>query len=227
MEAIIMAGGKGTRLLPYTAEIPKPLLPVGDRPILAIILEQLRAHGFNDVTLCVGYMAELIESFVGDGSRLGLRVGYSRESMPLGTVGALALIDRPEDPFLVMNGDVLTDLDYGDMMQWHRNSEADMTMAVRNMPIVLPYGSPQVREDLLITSFLEKPTMGLDVNMGIYAVNPSLIDYITIGKRIGMDMLVRALIQNGKTVKAYRHSGMWLDIGSHEDYKLANSAQDA
>jgi len=222
--AIIMAGGEGTRLRPYTAVLPKPLMPIGDRPVLDIVIRQLRAAGFARVTIATGYLAELIEAFFRDGTPYGVPIDYFREREPLGTVGALALIDGLDEPFLVMNGDVLTDMDYTAMFEHHVASGAAVTVASTSRHVnislgVMEFDDPGAPEKL--THYVEKPTLSYEVSMGVYCFHPRVLDHIEPGARLDFPDLILRLLDRGERVEAWRPGAYWLDLGRHDDYELA------
>jgi NDP-mannose synthase len=224
--AVILAGGLGTRLRPYTAVLPKPLMPVGDRPILDIIVRQLRRHGFERLTIVTGHLAELIEVFFGDGERYEVAIDYYRESEPLGTVGALALLDGLDEHFLVTNGDVLTDLDFGLLLEDHRTSGVTATIASHTRDVqvslgVLKFGDEQ--DSNRITGFVEKPVYHYDVSMGVYAFSRRVVDFIEPGERLDLPDLVLRLLDAGEEVRGRRprEEDYWLDIGRHDDYETA------
>lgn len=223
--AVILAGGLGTRLRPYTAVIPKPLMPVGDRPILEIVLRQLRRHGFDRVTIATGHLAQLIEAFFGDGSNLGLKIDYYREHEALGTVGALALIDDlDQSPFLVMNGDVLTDLDYDVLYRQHLDSAAAATIAVTQRTIQISLGVMHFKDrehEDRVTDYIEKPTIDYEASMGVYCFAPRAVRHIDAGLRLDFPDLILRLIAAGEVVNAWRPDAYWLDIGRHDDYEKA------
>jgi NDP-sugar pyrophosphorylase family protein len=222
--AVVLAGGAGTRLRPYTAVLPKPLMPVGDRPVLDIVLRQLKAAGFERITIATGYLAELIEAFFRDGSAYGLQIDYHRELEPLGTVGALALIEDLDAPFLVMNGDVLTDLDYRALLDRHAASDAALTIATMTRDVdvslgVMHFGDEAAPER--VTNYVEKPTLHYDVSMGVYAFDPRAIAHIHPGVRLDFPELVLRLLAHEERVEAWRPGGFWLDLGRHDDYEHA------
>lgn len=223
--AVILAGGQGTRLRPYTTVLPKPLMPIGDRPVLDVVVRQLEAHGFDRITIATGYLAELIEAFFGDGSGYGIPIDYYREREPLGTVGALALIDGlAEDDVLVMNGDVLTDIDYGALLERHRAGDAAATIAtkLRNVQIslgVLRFGEGD--DPTRLTGYDEKPTIDYTASMGVYCFAPRALAQIAPGERLDFPDLVLRLIAAGEIVRAWPSEDYWLDIGRHEDYEQA------
>jgi NDP-sugar pyrophosphorylase family protein len=222
--AVVLAGGEGTRLRPYTTVIPKPLMPVGDRPVLDIVLHQLAAAGLERVTIATGYLAELIEAFCADGRAYGLSIDYHREREPLGTVGALASIDGLGEPFLVMNGDLLTDMDYGRMFGEHVASGAAATIATTTRTVevtlgVMRFGDPSDGDK--VTDYIEKPALSYEASMGIYAFDPRVIEHIEPGVRLDFPDLVLRLLEAGEAVRAYRPRAYWLDLGRHEDYEQA------
>jgi NDP-mannose synthase len=222
--AVILAGGLGTRLRPYTTVLPKPLMPVGDRPVLDIVIRQLKAHGFERVTIATGYLAELIEAFFRDGERYGIPIDYFREEEPLGTVGALALIDDLSEPFLVMNGDVLTDIDYGSFLDKHLASDAAATIATTHRDVQISLGVLQFGDDgddTLLTGYIEKPKIAYECSMGVYAFDPAVIGLIDAGRRLDFPDLVLRLIASNRVVRAWRSDDYWLDIGRHDDYEQA------
>ncbi len=221
MRAIILAGGKGTRLLPYTTVIPKPLMPVGERPILEVIIRQLKHNGFSQVTMAVGYLAELVEAYFRDGKKYGVEIDYSREDKPLGTIGALSLIDGLDKTFLVMNGDVLTNLDYDQLVTFHNENNAVATIATYNKEVKIDLGVLEMDESFELKNYLEKPTLRYHVSMGIYVFEPEILELIEPNGYLDFPDLVLSLIKAGKKVFAFPFDGYWLDIGRHEDYELA------
>lgn len=221
MRVIILAGGKGTRLLPYTTVIPKPLMPVGDRPILEIIIRQLKRHGFRRFTMAVGYLAELLEAYFGNGGRLGVHIDYSREEKPLGTIGSLGLIDGLDETFMVMNGDVLTNLDYTRLVQFHNRQNAISTIATYNKELQIDLGVLDVGEDYRLHDYKEKPVLKYQVSMGVYVFEPEILKYLEPDGYLDFPDLTLKLIQEGERVLAFPFNGYWLDIGRHEDYVRA------
>ena len=222
---MILAGGEGTRLRPYTTVLPKPLMPIGDRPVLDIVVRQLKRHGFDSITLATGYLAELIEAFFRDGSSYGIPIDYFREHEPLGTVGALALIDGLDhEDILVMNGDVLTDIDYRALLERHRSSDAAATIAtkVRHIQVslgVLRFGDGD--DPTRLTGYDEKPAIDFTASMGVYCFAPRALGYIQPGERLDFPDLILRLIAAGETVRAWPSDDYWLDIGRHDDYEQA------
>lgn len=221
MRAVILAGGKGRRLRPFTTVLPKPLMPLGEMPIVEVVLRQLAANGFEEVTLAVGYLAELMMAYCGDGSKFGLRLGYSREEQPLGTAGPLALIEGLDDTFLVMNGDVLTTLDMRAMIAQHRASGAAATIATHQRRQQINYGIIESDGDSRVTAYIEKPVHQYQVSMGVYVLEPSVLARIAPGEYLDLPDLVRQLMADGQHVMAYPFDGYWLDIGRHDDYEQA------
>jgi NDP-mannose synthase len=222
--AVILAGGLGMRMRPYTTVLPKPLMPVGDRPILDVIIRQLARQRFERVTIVTGHLAELIEVFFGDGSKYGVRIDYFREDEPLGTAGALALLDDLGEHFLVMNGDVLTDLDYAGLLAEHVESAAAATIAAHKRDVDISLGVLQFddgADPARLTGYVEKPTYHYEVSMGVYAFARRVLDYVEAGKRLDFPDLVLRLIEKGETVRAKRSEDYWLDIGRHDDYETA------
>jgi NDP-sugar pyrophosphorylase family protein len=223
MRAVVLAGGKGTRLRPFTTSFPKPLMPVGDVPILEILLRQLRAHGVTEVTLLTGHLAYLIEGYFADGSGLGLHVDYVREEQPLGTAGPLRqLAGKLDDDFFVMNGDLLTDLDFSQLMERHRGSGAQVTVSAFARAEKIELGVLRVDPGGDVVGYDEKPTLQLDVSMGVYAMSPGVLERIPEAY-YDMPTLILDLLAASQRVSGYRHGGLWLDIGRPDDYARANT----
>jgi NDP-sugar pyrophosphorylase family protein len=219
--AVILAGGKGTRLRPYTIAMPKPLVPVGDAPILEIIIRQLRKSGFERIILTVNHQAELIKAYFGDGNKWGLNIEYSVEDKPLGTMGPLKLLkDLPEN-FLVMNGDILTDLNYAEFLEKHSKSRDIYTVCGYRRIHLVDYGVLHVNEAGKLTGFEEKPELHYTVSMGIYAVSRKILKYIPDNEYFGFDSLMHKLINNYESVTVDLYGGYWLDIGRPDDYMKA------
>lgn len=222
MEALVMAGGKGTRLRPLTYAIPKPLLPVGERPILEILLAQLRAGGFTSVYISTGYKADLIRSYFGNGSRLGLTIEYVHEPEELGTAGALALIkSRLTKPFLMVNGDVLTKLDYARFFDFHVSEAAAMTVGGVDYRVKIPFGVIESKNGV-VCGVTEKPTAEYLVAAGIYALSPEALDGLKAPVRLDVPDLMLNLVKGGKKVLTYRITDPWLDVGKLSDYERAS-----
>lgn len=221
MRAVVLAGGTGRRLRPFTTVLPKPLMPLGDVPIIEVVLRQLGAYGFDDVTLAVGYLAELLMAYCGDGSRFGVSLRYSKEEQPLGTAGPLALIEGLDDTFLVINGDVLTTLDIGDMLGYHRQKGAVATIATHQREAQINYGIIESDTTGRLTAYIEKPTYRYQVSMGVYLLEPAVLRGLRPGVYLDLPDLIRQLMAKGLPVQAYPFDGYWLDIGRHDDYERA------
>lgn len=219
--AVVMAGGFGTRLYPLTENTPKPLLPVGDKPILEHIVEGLCSHGVSDIWLTTHYHAEQIQAHFGDGRKWGARIQYIHEGTPLGTAGALSLLpQRFETPFLLMNGDLLTRLNYRSLYQFHLDVGAVMTVCVKEHEILVPYGVVEA-ENGLVRSLSEKPINWFFINAGIYVLTPQLLGYVPQNRRFNITELVQQLVAEGKKVASFPIRGYWLDIGQMPDYEQA------
>ncbi len=221
MRAIILAGGKGTRLAPYTTVFPKPLVPVGDMPILEIVVRQLRRVGVEHITMAVGHLANLLMAFFGDGARFGLHIDYSLEDTPLGTAGPLALIDGLDNTFLVMNGDVLTTLDYAALVAYHRQRRAVATIAMHERQVKIDLGVIKVDETNRLVQYVEKPAFDYLVSMGVYVFEPAVLRYIERGARLDFPELIWKLLAADQLVAGYPYAGYWLDIGRPDDYARA------
>jgi NDP-mannose synthase len=219
--AIILAGGKGTRLKPYTVSLPKPLVPIVDKPIIEIIIQQLVRNGFTHITLTINHMAEIIKAFCGDGSKWDIKIDYSQEEMPLSTMGPLKLIKDLPDNFLVMNGDVLTDLNYNEFFENHKSNNNLFTISSFEREHVNDYGVLEVDENHTLSGFLEKPSHKFEVSMGVYMVKKNILDFIPENKAYGFDHLMNDMLNTNKRVSVKKHQGYWLDIGRPDDYEQA------
>lgn len=220
--AIIFAGGRGTRLAPFTSVLPKPLMPIGDRSILELVINQLSDSGVADVTLCVGYLSHLIEAVVGDGSAHGMNVTYVREQEALGTAAPLRLVEGLDKTFFAMNGDVLTTLDFGELLRHHRRTGSIVTIATRERPIQIDYGVLHLRPTGdRVYKYTEKPKSTSIVSMGIYVLEPEALDYIPEEGHFDFPDLVKALLRARQPVGALRFDGLWFDIGRRDDYEEA------
>lgn len=215
--AVILAGGKGSRLRPYTVVLPKPLMPIGEYPILEVIIRQLVAQGFTHITLAVNHQAELIAAFFGNGSKWGISINYSLEDQPLGTMGPLKLIKDLPDNFLVMNGDILTDLRYKDFFETHVTNDALFSISSHLREEKIDYGVLQTKNNIL-TGFKEKPKNNYEVSMGIYMLGKKVLDYIPDNCPYGFDQLMLDLLSKQKNVFVNTYTGLWLDIGRPDDY---------
>ena len=221
MRAVILAGGKGRRLTPYTRVFPKPLVPIGDMPILEVLIRQLRAHGVHDVTLAIGHLGHLLRAYFGDGARLGVRISYSEETCPLGTIGPLACMPRPEETFLTMNGDILTTVAFGELVRFHRQEGALATIAMYRRSTKIDLGLIVCDGGNRVVDYVEKPTYTYTVSMGVYVFEPRVLDYVTPGQYLDFPDLVRQLIAAGERVLAYPFEGYWQDLGRPDDYEQA------
>jgi len=221
MRAVILAGGRGTRLAPYTTVLPKPLMPLGGMPILEIVLRQLRSHGFREISLAVGHLAELLMAYFGDGHKLDVEITYSREEEPLGTAGALGLIPDLDSTFLLMNGDVLTTLHYGDLIRYHRAQGGLLTIASHRRDVQVDLGLLETDARHRLVEYIEKPTLHYQVSMGIYVFEPQVLSYVEPGQPLDFPDLVKRLLAVGEDVISYPCDGYWLDIGRPDDYARA------
>ncbi|MBL4933542.1 sugar phosphate nucleotidyltransferase [Clostridium paridis] len=221
MRAIIMAGGRGERLKPYTTVIPKPLMPIGDIAILEFVILKLKKAGFDRVTITLGYLGNLIEAYVGNGSRFGIPIDFIYEEKPLSTIGPLAFIEDLNETFIVMNGDILTDIDFNKLIEFHKKKRAKATIATNKRFSKIDFGVLNFNGDRLITSFIEKPEYNYDVSMGIYVFEPEVLEYVKKGIPYGLDSLVLDMIQNRDRIYSFEFDGYWLDIGRPDDYEKA------
>jgi NDP-sugar pyrophosphorylase family protein len=221
MRAVVLAGGRGTRLLPYTVVLPKPLMPIGEYPILEVIVRQLAACGFDHLTMAVNHQAEIIKAFFGHGEKWGIRVDYSLEKMPLSTMGPLKLIGDLPDDFLVMNGDVLTDLDYAELYRHHVERRSIFTISAFAREERSEYGVLDVGPAERLVGFREKPVTRHEVSMGVYVVSKRVLELIPEGRAYGFDHLMLDLIASGQHPSVRRYAGYWLDIGRQDDYMQA------
>lgn len=220
LTAVVMAGGYGTRLRPLTDDTPKPMLPVGGRPLLEHIIDQLRTCGIRRVNLTTHFRPEAISSHFGDGSGFGVEIGYVNEDEPLGTAGALSLLEASDQPILVMNGDILTRVDFRAMLDFHCEHEAAMTVAVRQEELQLPYGVVSA-EGVHITGIEEKPVLRHFINAGIYLLDPGVCRHVPSGRHFDMTDLVAKLIEDGRRVVSFPVREYWVDIGHSSTYEQA------
>ena len=222
MEAVILAGGLGTRLKPYTTVIPKPIVPVGEKAIMEIVINQLVSYGFTRITLAVNHLAQLIMAYFGNGERYGLQIEYSFEDQPLGTIGPLKLIKHLTDNFLVMNGDILTDFDFESFFNQHIESGSMATIATYERDVKIDFGVLSYdAKTKQINRFTEKPTHHYSVSMGIYAFSKKILNYVPDNKAYGFDQLMLDMIAQKEAIQAYPFDGYWLDIGRPDDYEKA------
>jgi len=223
VHAIVLAGGRGTRLAPYTSVLPKPLMPIGDRSILEVVVGQLEEAGIVDIHFCVGYLAHLIEAVFETRQNGHVNITYVREREALGTAGPLRLVDGLDNTFIVMNGDVLTTIDYEQLVRFHREQGNALTIATRERSIKIDYGLLHLGEGSRVQAYEEKPTISSRVSMGIYVMEPEVVELVPDGEYFDFPDLVRALLAEGDPVGAYDHDGLWFDIGREEDYARAIS----
>lgn len=222
IQAVIMAGGFGSRLRPLTEDMPKPMLPVGGRPLMEVLLEQLQQAGIRRVNVTTHYLPEKITKHFGDGKAFGVEINYVNEEKPLGTGGALGLLPQPVEPMLVVNGDVLTRVNFRSMLAFHQENRADLTVAVRQYEVEIPFGVIET-DGVLVKGVREKPRLSHFVNAGIYLLDPGVYQFIPNGERFNMTDLIQWLINAGRRVVCFPVSEYWLDIGQHADYIRAQS----
>jgi len=223
MRAIVLAGGMGTRLKPYTTLIPKPLVPIGNEySILEIILMQLRKSGFSHITMTVNHLSHLIMAYFGNGEKWGLKIDYSMEDKPLSTIGPITLIDDLPDDFLVMNGDILCNLNYADFMDFHIKNKNLVTVSTYKRDTKIDFGVLKYSEDGKINDFIEKPVYHFDVSMGIYCINKNVISSLAKNEKYGFDNLMIDGIKNKMNYRVKPFDGFWLDIGRPDDYDYCN-----
>lgn len=218
---VLMAGGLGQRLRPLTEDVPKPLLPVGDRPLLEIIIDRFIVQGFRKFFVSVNYRADLVEAHFGDGARFGAEINYLREESPLGTAGAIGLLpEKPTLPFVVMNGDLITTIRFSDLVDFHQSHDANLTVCVRRYSHQIPYGVAEIQGDQVVT-ITEKPNHECFISGGIYVLNPTLFEQLTPPRRVDMPDLMREMIAAGQRVSAFPVTEYWIDIGRIEDLERA------
>lgn len=226
-KAVVLAGGKGTRLAPYTSILPKPLMPIGDRSILELVLSQLASCGIYDVVLSVGHLAHLIEAVLANGRTHGTQISYVYEDHALGTAAPLRLVEGLDDTFILMNGDVLTTLDYKDLIRHHRRSRNLLTIATHERPSRIDYGVLKLGHNgnrNRVRAYIEKPETTSTVSMGIYVLEPRVLEYLPASGCFDFPDLVQVLLANMEPVGAYRFDGLWFDIGRRDDYEEAVAA---
>lgn len=227
VRAVVLAGGRGVRLRPLTSVLPKPLVPLGDKSMLEILLRRLKAFGFSDVTICTGYLAELIMAVCGDGSAYGLNISYSSEDQPLGTAAPLARIKDLSDVVIVMNGDLLTTLDFDKMIDFHIRSNADFTIGVYQRDVRIDFGVVLSDEEGCFAGFNEKPTYHYEVSMGVNVINKDVIESIDPNQYLDMPDLIKRIHDRGGKVALYREDCYWLDIGRMDDYETAQEVYES
>jgi NDP-sugar pyrophosphorylase family protein len=221
MKAVVLAGGKGARLAPYTKILPKPLMPIGDMPILEVLLRQMKRAGVDEVILTVGHLAQLLQAFFQNGERLGIKIRYSFEDQPLGTAGPLSLVDGLDSTFLVTNGDVLTTLALDRLVEAHRKSGATATIAMHRRQVKVDLGVIETNGSNEIVGYIEKPSYDFHVSMGIYVFEPRVLNYIEKNKYLDFPNLVLLMLAAGERVLGYPFEGYWQDLGRADDYEQA------
>jgi NDP-sugar pyrophosphorylase family protein len=221
MKAVLLAGGKGTRLRPFTTAFPKPLVPLDDTPVIEILLRRLALHGITDLTVVTGHLAELMQAFLGDGSRFGVAIEYFQEETPLDTAGCLGVIEPPTEPFLVMNGDLLTNLDFNNLANDHRRHRPIATVATYLKQEAVDLGVIVVDGDGALVDYREKPVHEYLVSMGIYCFDPGICRFVDPGERLAMPELILRLRDAGEKIMCYREDCYWLDVGRPDDYAQA------
>ncbi|MBI4472591.1 MAG: NTP transferase domain-containing protein [Acidobacteria bacterium] len=219
---VILAGGKGTRLMPYTTSLPKPLMPVGEYPILEILLRQLATQGFRNITLAVGHLAGLIQAYFKDGEDWGLDIKYSYETTPLGTAGPIAKLPRYERAMLVLNGDLLTSLDFAKVVRFHYENNSIATIGTKRRIETVHFGVVEKMPNGHIVQYREKPSLDYLVSMGVYVFSAVVREFIPRSQKFDFPELVQRLLANGKKVLAYESEAYWMDIGRPDDYEKAN-----
>jgi len=221
MKVVILAGGKGRRLYPYTVVLPKPLMPIGDFPILEVILRQLKNCKLTNITIAVGHLGNLIQAYFGDGKKFGVSIQYSFEERPLGTVGPLTLIPGLDKTFMLMNGDLLTTLDYLKLIEYHKKQKPIATVATQKRFVDVDFGVIQRNKADQMVKYIEKPKLSYTVSMGIYVFEPEVLDFIPKGEKFDFPDLMQLLLEKGEKVAIYNSTDFWLDIGRPDDYQKA------
>lgn len=221
MHAVIMAGGNGARLHPYTSIIPKPLIPIDNMPIIEIIVRQLRHYGFTRISITLGHLAELIKLFLGDGSKYGLNIDYSIESKPLGTLSPITLLADLESTVMVMNADLLTTLDYSAFLDFHREQQASVTIGMFSQTLSTELGVLETNGGYRLKQYKEKPEIKINVSMGIYAFESRVLSHLPQDRMVHFPDFINGLIDDDENVVGYPFDGYWLDIGRHCDYDRA------
>lgn len=223
MKTVILAGGKGSRLKPYTTVLPKPLMPIGEKPILEIIISQLKTCGLKDIIVSIGHLGEMITNYFGDGKKFGVAIKYLTEDKPLGTTGGLGMLkDELKDTFIVINGDTLTTLNYSALLDYHRENKAEATITLKKREVNIDFGIVEVDAGSNVKGYTEKPTIEHLVSIGVNAFEPGVLNYVEKSKYLDFPDLVKALVADGRPVKGYLFDGYWLDIGRRDDYEKAN-----
>lgn len=223
LRAVILAGGKGTRLRPFTVNFPKPLVPLNDKPVLEVLIDSLMRHGVTDITLTLGHLAELVKAYFGHRPHLAqsITLRYIVEEEPTGTAGSLALVSGLDKTFLVMNGDLVTDLNFHALIRFHRQHQALLTIATHSRRVKIDFGVLECDHSGRVTGYLEKPENTYQVSMGIYVYEPAVLRYIVPGEHLDFNDLVMRLVREGEPVRTYPADCLWLDIGRPDDYARA------
>ncbi|MFZ5644671.1 MAG: nucleotidyltransferase family protein [Bacillota bacterium] len=221
MQAVLLAGGRGTRLLPYTKILPKPLFSVGGQALAKTLVMQLKNAGVDEIVICLGYLSELITAFFGDGTEYGLKIRYSCESIPLGTAGPLTNVTGLAENFLVVNADEFTNLDFSDLFACHQSEGAAMTIAVQKKPVKLKLGVVDIQKNGQVYGYAEKPTINFWVSMGMYVLNRRVVDMIPRQVKIDIPDLVKSLLDRQEKIVSYVSDDLWIDIGTLEDLRKA------
>lgn len=223
MQAILLAGGEGTRLRPFTSVLPKPLVPIAGVPVLTVMINQLRASGVTAFVIAVNKFASIVQAMYRDGADFGVTIGYTHEPQPLGTIGPLRLVDRLDDDFLVANGDIVSDLDFGALFASHQASGCLLTIGLSKRRLRSEFGVIEFDGADRLTAFTEKPVYDLHCSMGCYAMKREVLDFVPPDTNFGLDKLVFALLAAGQPINVFRHDGYWLDLGRPEDYDQVNA----
>ncbi len=223
MNVLILAGGLGMRLRPYTTVLPKPLMPIGDKPILERLILQLKGYNFNTVYFSVGYLSSLIRAYFGNGEKWGLNINYIQEDKRLGTAGPLSLLPEMNEPFLVLNGDLVTNLNFEDIVNYHNRQKSILTIGVHELEYQLPLGFLEINGNREIVDYIEKPVKKYNMSMGIYVCSPKVLSYIKKNEYLDFPDLTKKLLKAGEKVSGYFNNSYWLDIGRPEEYEKALS----
>jgi len=222
VKTVILAGGRGTRLRPHTLVLPKPLVPIGDRPVLELLIQRLKKFGLDDIIITLGHLGGLIEAFCGNGNKWGMNISYSEEKEPLGTIGPLTLIeDQLKETFLVCNGDIITDLNIFKFIDFHKEKGGIATVATTRRKVKIDLGVLECDDEHRVANFMEKPENEYLASLGIYLFEPQLFDYVPKNVPFGFDDLMNTLLSKDIPIYTYIHNGYWLDIGIEEDFKRA------
>ncbi len=218
---MIQAGGRGARLRPFTTILPKPLMPIGEMPVIEIVIRQLKNRGFENLYISVSHLGHLLQAVLGDGSKWGVDIKYVFEDKPLGTIGPVRRMPRPDVPFLVMNGDLLTNINYADLYQHHLQADVQLTVGVYQCTVPVSLGVLELGSDNSIMGFREKPSLHYWASMGVYVFSPELWDIVPPNEHYGFDTLMEEVLRGTLRAQVYRFEGIWLDIGRPEDYERA------